>query len=89
MEAADRLTGGELNAALTKTLVGIQTEHLDRGPARAVAFHRDNVVVAVMHGVLTKAENVGHRTGITTTSAKLAACSGTGWKTTSAPRSSA
>jgi uncharacterized protein YbcI len=56
MEAVARLDGGELNAALTKALVGIQTEQLDRGPTSAIAFHRGNVVVAVMHDVLTPAE---------------------------------
>ena len=58
MEATDRLSGGELNAALTKALVRIQTDHLDRGPANAITFYRGNVVVAVMHGVLTHAEKV-------------------------------
>jgi uncharacterized protein YbcI len=56
VEAVAGLDGGELNAALTKALVGIHTEQLDRGPANAVAFHRGNVVVAVMHDVLRPAE---------------------------------
>ena len=56
MQAVEPLAGGELNAALTRALVGIQTEQLDHGPTRAIAFHRDNVVVAVMHGVLNGAE---------------------------------
>jgi uncharacterized protein YbcI len=56
MEAVDRPRRGELNAALTKALVGVQVEHLERGPARAIAFQVGNVVVAVMHDVLTKAE---------------------------------
>jgi len=56
MEAANRLRGSDLNAALTKALVGIRADHLDRGPASTIAFHRGNVVVAVMHDVLTKAE---------------------------------
>jgi len=56
MEAVARLYGGELNAALTKELVGIQAEQLDRGPTSAIEFHRGNVVVAVMHDVVTPAE---------------------------------
>ncbi len=56
MEVAGLPSGEELNAALTKTLVGIQTDHLDRGPAGALAFCRGNVVVAVMHDVLNNAE---------------------------------
>lgn len=58
MEVASRLSGKELNAELTRTLVGIQTEHLGRGPASAVAFCGENVVVAVMHDVLNNAEKV-------------------------------
>jgi len=58
METAGRVSGGELNAALTKALVGIQTKHLDRGLANAVSFYRGNVVAAVMHDVLTTAEKV-------------------------------
>ena len=34
-----RLTGGELNAAITKALVKIHTSHLGRGPARASTFY--------------------------------------------------
>jgi uncharacterized protein YbcI len=54
----ERLRGGELNAALTDALVGIQTEYLGRGPATASTFHRGNVIVTLMHDVLTKAEKV-------------------------------
>ncbi len=58
MDVAEGLAGEALNAALTKSLVGIQTKHLDRGPASALAFCRGNVVVAVMHDVLNRAEKV-------------------------------
>jgi uncharacterized protein YbcI len=54
----NRLRGGELNAALTEALVGIHTEHLGRGPAAASTFHRGDVIVTLMHDVLTKAEKV-------------------------------
>ena len=57
------MRGGELNAALTNALVRTQTEHLDRGPASAITFYRGNVVVAVMHEVLTNAEKVLARNG--------------------------
>ncbi len=63
MDAADRLDGGALNAALTKALVGIQTERLGHGPGNAIAFHRGNVVVAVAHEVLTDAEKVLAQSG--------------------------
>ena len=63
MQATDRLSGGELNGALTKALVGIQTEHLGRGPVNAVSFHRRNLVVAAAHDVLTNAEKVLARNG--------------------------
>ena len=52
------LTGGELNAAITKTLVKIHSRHLGRGPTSASTFHHDNVLVTLMYGVLTQAEQV-------------------------------
>jgi uncharacterized protein YbcI len=58
VEAADLQSGRELNAALTEAFVRIQTEQLDRRHANATAFCRGNVVVAVMHNVLTHAEKV-------------------------------
>ena len=57
------MRGGDLNVALTKALVRIQREHLDRGPANAIAFHGDDVVIVVMHDVLTKAEKLLTRNG--------------------------
>lgn len=56
MTPPDRLVGGELNAAVTSALVGIQTEYLGRGPRTASTFHHSNVVVTLMYDVLTKAE---------------------------------
>jgi len=50
------LKGGELNAAITSALVGIQTEHLGRGPRSASTFHYGHVLVTLMHDVLTLAE---------------------------------
>ena len=65
----DRLRGGELNAALTDALVRIHAEHLGRGPTTASTFHRGNVIVTLMHDVLTKAEKVlaqkGRRSDVT------------------------
>ena len=56
MPEPGQLTGGELNAAITSALVGIHTEYHGRGPATASTFYHTNVVVTLMHGVLTNAE---------------------------------
>lgn len=56
MAGPDLLTGGELNAAVTSALVGIQTKYLGRGPTTASTFHYRNVLVTLMHEVLTPAE---------------------------------
>jgi uncharacterized protein YbcI len=56
MNEPRQLTGGELNAAITRALVGIHTEYLGRGPASASTFHYGNVLVTLLHGVLTNAE---------------------------------
>jgi uncharacterized protein YbcI len=57
------LSGGQLNAAVTSALVGIHNEHLGRGPTTASTFHYRNVVVTLMHDVLTHAERSLGRTG--------------------------
>lgn len=56
MGRSDLLAGGELNAAVTSALVGIQTKYLGRGPTTASTFHHGNVLVTLMHEVLTQAE---------------------------------
>jgi uncharacterized protein YbcI len=56
MAVTGPLRGGELNAAVTSALVGIHTEHLGRGPTTASTFHHRNVLVTLMHDVLTHAE---------------------------------
>ena len=56
MEASEQLAGGELNAAVTRALVGIHHRYLGRGPTTASTFHYGTVLVTLMHGVLTQAE---------------------------------
>ena len=53
---AERAVRGELNASITSAMVGIHTEHLGRGPTSAFTFHHDNILVTLMHGVMTPAE---------------------------------
>lgn len=50
------LRGGDLNAAVTSAVVGIQNKYLGRGPKSASTFHKDNVIVTLLYDVLTKAE---------------------------------
>jgi uncharacterized protein YbcI len=56
MPVTSQLSGGELNAAVTSALVGIHNEYLGRGPKTASTFHHDNILVTLMHDVLTQAE---------------------------------
>jgi uncharacterized protein YbcI len=62
MPDTEQLAGGERNAAVTSALVGIHTEYLGRGPTTASTFHHGNVLVTLMHGVLTRAEKSLART---------------------------
>jgi uncharacterized protein YbcI len=55
-EPAERLLGGELNAAIARTIVHHHAEHLGRGPTRAQAIHRDNIVVVVLEDTMTRGE---------------------------------
>ena len=50
------LRGGDLNAAVTSALVGIHNTYLGRGPRSASTFHKDTVIVTLMHDVLIPAE---------------------------------
>jgi uncharacterized protein YbcI len=65
MADPERLAGGELNAAVTSALVGIHTRYLGRGPKTASTFHYGNVLVTLMHEVLTHAEKSLTKTGRT------------------------
>jgi uncharacterized protein YbcI len=51
-----RLSGGELNAAVARLIVGCHRKYLGRGPTKAQAFYRDNVLVAVLENTMTRAE---------------------------------
>ena len=59
---SQRLHGGELNQAITSALVGIHNKYLGRGPKSALTFYHDNVVVTLMYGVLTHAEQTLSKT---------------------------
>jgi uncharacterized protein YbcI len=52
----EHLTGGQLSAAISNAMVRIQREYLGRGPTKARALLRDNVIVVLMEDTLTKAE---------------------------------
>jgi len=62
MPKSGKLKGGELNAAITSALVGIHSEYLGHGPTTASTFHHGNVILTLMHGVLTNAEKSLART---------------------------
>ena len=51
-----KLSGGELNAAVTRELVRIHTAAIGRGPKKSYSFHSGNVLVTVLLEVLTRAE---------------------------------
>lgn len=50
------LSGGELNAAVTREVIRVQNESHGRGPKKAFSFHNGNVLTTVMEDVLTPAE---------------------------------
>ena len=55
-EQTGPLHGGDLNAAITSALVGIQTRYLGRGPKSASTFYTNNVIVTLLRDGLTQAE---------------------------------
>ena len=56
MPDSQPLSGGELNAAVTREVIRIQNESHGRGPKKAFSFHNGNVLVTVLEEVLTPAE---------------------------------
>jgi uncharacterized protein YbcI len=54
--ADGRLVGGELNAAVARMVVRYHNQQLGRGPTRARAFYRDNVMIVMLEDAMTKAE---------------------------------
>lgn len=55
-KVATPLSGGELNAAITRELVRIHTAAIGRGPRKSYSFHSGDTLITVMLGVLTRAE---------------------------------
>lgn len=55
-QTATPLSGGELNAAITRELVRIHTAAIGRGPRKSYSFHSGDTLITVMLGVLTRAE---------------------------------
>jgi len=56
MSESEPLRGGELNAAVTREVIRIQSESHGRGPKKAFSFHNGNVLITVLEEVLTPAE---------------------------------
>lgn len=56
MAGGDCLSGGELNAAVTREVVRIHTAAIGRGPRKSYSFHNGDTLVTVMLEVLTRAE---------------------------------
>jgi uncharacterized protein YbcI len=55
-QGAIPLSGGELNAAITRELIRIHTAAIGRGPRKSYSFHSGDTLITVMLGVLTRAE---------------------------------
>jgi uncharacterized protein YbcI len=52
----DKPSGGELNAGIARAVVHIHRDSVGRGPTKAQAFFRGNVVVVLLEYVLAKEE---------------------------------
>lgn len=55
-KSGPHLTGGELNAAVARDVVGLHIEHRGRGPTKARTFYHDDIMVVVLEEVMTPAE---------------------------------
>jgi uncharacterized protein YbcI len=50
------LSGGELNAAVTREIVRIHTAAIGRGPKKSYSFYNGDTLITVLLEVLTRAE---------------------------------
>ncbi len=48
--------GGELNAWIARAVVRLHRSYVGRGPTKARAFFRDNIVIVVLEDVMTRSE---------------------------------
>jgi uncharacterized protein YbcI len=55
-EGMPRLLGGDLNAAVARAVVHYHREETGRGPNKARAFYRDDVIVVVLEDLMTQVE---------------------------------
>lgn len=55
-QGSERLSGGELNAAVTREVVRIHTAAIGRGPRKSYSFHNGDTLVTVLLEVQTRAE---------------------------------
>ncbi|MEA2377378.1 MAG: hypothetical protein QOD13_1285 [Thermoleophilaceae bacterium] len=51
-----RQVGGDLNAAVARAVVRFHREETGRGPNKARAFYRDDIIVVVLEDLMTQAE---------------------------------
>jgi uncharacterized protein YbcI len=50
--------GGELNDAVARAVVSARRKHMGRGPTKAGAFHRGNLLTVMLYDVMTTAERL-------------------------------
>jgi uncharacterized protein YbcI len=55
-EGLERPIGGDLNAAVARAVVRFYHEHIGRGPNKARAFYRHDIIVVVLEDLMTQAE---------------------------------
>jgi uncharacterized protein YbcI len=56
MEGLGRRSGGDLNAAVARAVVRFHRAEMGRGPNKARAFYRDDIIVVVLEDLMTQAE---------------------------------
>jgi uncharacterized protein YbcI len=53
---AEQLTGGRLNWAIANAAVRVHSHCVGRGPTKAMAFYRGNLVVVLLQDIMTRGE---------------------------------
>jgi uncharacterized protein YbcI len=56
LEERERLSGGELVAAISSMVVGVYAEHLGRGPTKARTYIANDLVVCLLEDTMLRSE---------------------------------
>jgi uncharacterized protein YbcI len=56
LESSRKLTGGDLNAAVTREVIRVYLDTVGKGPKKAFTLHSGNVLMTILEGTMSRGE---------------------------------